>query len=291
MKSPNSILLALAAILIWSTLALAGNGLQSIPRLFLLGTALLTSGMSALVRRRGWRISLVTFLVGVGGIFGYHFLYFTAFAHAPAVETNLINYLWPLLIVILSPLVLPDQRLKLNHVAGAAFGLVGASLIASGGKFQLQFAYLPGYCAALGAALIWALYSLLTKRLPPFPTESIGVFCLISGGLSMLIYFLTGGSLAEVTALPLRQWVFLILIGVGPMGAAFFYWDAALKRGDPRVIGSLAYLTPLLSTLNLVLFAGQRLTLVSFLAMCCIITGAVLGSWNARQPQPNTTAG
>jgi drug/metabolite transporter (DMT)-like permease len=278
-KSPHSLLLALAAILLWSTLALAGNGLQEIPRFLLLGVTLLTSGLTSLVRLKAWRIPIMVFLVGVGGIFGYHFLYFTAFAHAPAVETNLINYLWPLLIVVLSPMVLPGVRLKANHIFGAMIGMAGASLIATQGRLELNVDYLPGYAAALGAAVLWALYSLLTKRLPPFPTDSIGAFCLISGLISFGLFFIGGGNVMEIAAIQPLEWVFLILVGIGPMGAAFFFWDAALKKGDPRVIGSLAYLTPLLSTVNLVLFAGQRLTLISFVAMCLIISGAVIGSW------------
>jgi drug/metabolite transporter (DMT)-like permease len=286
LKFNHPILLALIAILVWSTLALAGNGLQSVPRFLLLGVTLCTSGMISLFRRAGWRVPLNVFVVGVGGIFGYHFLYFTAFANAPAVETNLINYLWPLLIVILSPLVLPGTRLRPNHILGAITGLAGASLIATGGKPNLQLVYLTGYSAALGASVIWAVYSLMTKRLPPFPTDTIGAFCLISGVLSLGIYFLQGGTLGEIATVTPGQWVFLILVGIGPMGAAFFFWDAALKRGDPRVIGSLAYLTPLLSTLNLVIFAGQRLSLVSFFAMCLIIVGAVIGAWSGPRNGP-----
>jgi len=290
MRPTNAILLALTAILLWSTLALAGSGLQDVPRLLLLGVTLLTSGLTSLVRRGGWRVPLKVLLVGVGGIFGYHFLYFTAFANAPAVEVNLINYLWPLLIVVLTPLILPGTSLRANHILGAVLGLAGASLIATGGRADLQLQYLPGYAAALGAALIWALYSLLTKRLPPFPTDSIGVFCLISGMLSLGIYFLGGGTLAQIARVSTAQWLFLLLVGIGPMGAAFFFWDAGLKRGDSRVIGSLAYLTPLLSTLNLVLFAGQRLTAVSFAAMCLIILGALLGSWRSGRPKPEPAA-
>ncbi len=271
-------LFAFLAILIWSTLALAGSGLQTVPRFLLLGTAFLTSGLVSLVRPRGWRVPLKVFLVGVGGIFGYHFLYFTAFAHAPAVETNLLNYLWPLLIVVLTPLILPGTHLRTHHILGAGLGLAGAALIASGGKFHIDMQYLPGYAAAIGAAVTWAVYSLLTKRLPPFPTDSIGAFCLISGLLSLGIYFIQGGSLQQISTVQPVEWLFLILVGLGPMGASFFLWDAALKRADPRAIGSLAYLTPLLSTVNLIIFAGQRLTLVSFLAMCLIIAGAVVGS-------------
>jgi drug/metabolite transporter (DMT)-like permease len=62
------------------------------------------------------------------------------------------------------------------------------------------------------------------------------------------------------------------------MGGAFYAWDASLKRGDPRVIGALSYLTPLLSTLNLVILGGKRLTAVSAAAMALIVAGAVVGS-------------
>jgi drug/metabolite transporter (DMT)-like permease len=62
------------------------------------------------------------------------------------------------------------------------------------------------------------------------------------------------------------------------MGAAFYTWDAAMKKGDPRVIGALAYLTPLLSTLNLVVLGGRHLSRVAVAAMGLIVAGAILGS-------------
>jgi drug/metabolite transporter (DMT)-like permease len=246
--------------------------------MFLLGITLSTSGLLSLIFREGWRIPFKVFLVGVGGIFGYHYLYFTAFAHAPAIETNLLNYLWPLLIVVLTPIFLPGTGLRANHIFGAICGLAGAALIATGGKLNFEIQYVAGYSAALGAAFIWAIYSLLTKRLPPFPTSSIGAFCLISGMLSLGIYFLDGGTLLAVGEIQPMQWIYLVLVGIGPMGAAFFLWDAALKKGDSRTIGSLAYITPLLSTMNLIIFAGQRLSTLTFLAMLLIIAGAVIGS-------------
>lgn len=278
----TSILLALTAILIWSTLALFSSQLTHVSPFLVLGVALMLSGSYSLVRRSAWRIPLTTLGVGVGGIFGYHFLYFRAMALAPAVEASLINYLWPLLIVVLSPLVLSGYRLRPRHVFGALLGLAGAGLIAtsasSAGPLSLRFEYLAGYLMMAGAALIWALYSLLTKRVPHFSTESVAAFCTVSGLLALAFFLLSGGSLAQVQALSSHDWLVIVLCGLGPMGAAFFFWDAALKRGDPRRIGSLAYLTPLLSTLNLVVFARLSLTPVSFAAMALIVTGAVVGS-------------
>ena len=282
----RAILYALAAILIWSTLALAGSGLKDVPPFLLLGVAFSVSGLAGILRPRGWRVPLVTLAVGVGGIFGYHFFYFRAFALAPAVEANLINYLWPLLIVLFSPLLLPGLRLHLRprHILAALLGLAGAALIATGGRMSLETRYLPGYLLAGCAALTWAVYSLLTKRLPPFPTDSVGAFCLISGILALTVQFFSPGSLEAASRLSAGQWLALALVGLGPLGAAFFFWDAALKLGDPRKIGALAYLTPLLSTLNLVWIGGQRLTGLSFAAMLLIIAGAVVGSLPERRP-------
>ena len=117
----------------------AGSGrrrTQAIPPFLLLGIVFCISGLIGLLRPRGWQIPLGTLAVGVGGIFGYHFFYFRAFALAPAVEVNLINYLWPLLIVVLSPLLLKGYRLRPNHVIGALLGVGRGWVDRHGGKSQ-----------------------------------------------------------------------------------------------------------------------------------------------------------
>jgi drug/metabolite transporter (DMT)-like permease len=277
-------LLALGAIFLWGFLALLGSRLAGLPPLLMTGVALTIGGTVGLVKVREWRVPLTTFLVGLGGIFGYHFLLFTAFRHAPTVEANLINYLWPLLIVLLSPLILSGHALRPRHILGALAGLAGAALIVTGGSLSLNAAGLPGYAAAAAAALVWAVYSLLTKRVPPFKSGAVGGFCLGSGLLALAV-FLLGAGPGGFAVIHGTDWVFLVLLGIGPMGTAFFLWDASLKRGDPRVIGSLSYLTPMLSTLALVAIGGKPFTALSGLAMALIIAGALVGSIQ-RSPQP-----
>lgn len=272
-------LLAFASILMWSFLAFLGARVSHLPPFLVVGIALCISGVLGSIKIRGWKVPLTTLLVGIGGIFGYHFLYFSAFQHAPPVEANLMNYLWPLLIVLLSPVFLPGYRLHLNHLLGACMGLAGAGLIISGGKLSLDLDNLSGYLLAAIAALVWASYSLMTKRLPPFPTAAVGAFCLTSGLLSLGAYWARSGAVALPTLNP-HDWLSLFLLGAGPMGGAFFTWDAALKRGDPRIIGSLTYLTPLTSTLILILIGGRQLTWVSALAMLLIVAGALFGSFD-----------
>lgn len=277
--APTAVLLALITVGLWSFLAFLGVRLNQVPSFLVVGIALTISGLVGMAWIKSWKVSLLTLCVGVAGIFGYHFLYFTAFRFAPPVEANLINYLWPLLIVALSPIFLPGYRLRAHHLVGVLLGLIGTTLILNGGKLQLELAYFPGYLLMAGAAVIWASYSLLTKRLPPFPTGAVGAFCLVSGFLSLGIFALSGGfTRFPISNLSTSDWSALILTGLGPMGAAFFTWDAALKRGDPRIIGSLAYLTPLTSTLVLVTLGGRSLTWVSAIAMTLIVSGALVGS-------------
>jgi len=285
-----SVALALFTILVWSTLAFMSAGTAALPPLFAVGVALCIGGLVGLVRIRDWKVPPTTLAIGVVGIFGYHALLFAAFRLAPAVEVNILNYLWPLLIVALTPVYLKGLSLTPRNILGALLGLAGAVLVVSGGKLNLEWSGLPGYALAILAAFTWASYSLLTKRVPTFPTGAVGLFCMVSGVLSLGLWSIGELSLTGTIAVPsikASEAVYLLLLGIGPMGGAFYTWDAALKRGDPRTIGALAYLTPLLSTLNLVMLGGKSLSATSGLAMGLIVTGAVVGSTGKRQSMDN----
>ena len=231
----TAVILSLVTILIWSTLAVLGSRLGHLPPFLSVGLALVVSGLVGLIRVKDWKVPMSTLAVGIGGIFGYHALLFTAFRFAPAVEVNLLQYLWPLLIVVLSPLYLRGYRLAIHHVAGSLLGLAGAALVITGGKLSLESANLPGYLLALGAAFTWSSYSLLTKRVRPFPTGAVGGFCLASGVLSLGLFALDvvvfGAPVPSITA---KDSVSLLLLGLGPMGAAFYTWDAALVLSSAR---------------------------------------------------------
>jgi drug/metabolite transporter (DMT)-like permease len=267
---------ALGAIALWASLASLGVSLTHIPPFLLTGIALIIGSVPAwpfvLRDPSQWRIPLRTLALGVYGLFAYHFLLFIALRHAPPVEANLVNYLWPLFIVVLSPVVLPGVALRLPHVLAALLGFGGAAIAIAGGR-ELSGTLAWGYLPALAAALIWATYSLLTKRVAAFPTTAIGLFGLVSGVLSLLCHVL----LEPAVALQPRDWGLLAVLGLGPLGASFFMWDRALKLGDARHIGILSYITPLASTALLILVSGRAFTWSIALATAMIISAAVMG--------------
>ncbi|OGA59857.1 MAG: permease [Burkholderiales bacterium RIFCSPHIGHO2_01_FULL_64_960] len=269
-------LYALGAIALWASLASLGVSLTHIPPFLLTGIALIIGSVPAwpfvLRDPSQWRIPLRTLALGVYGLFAYHFLLFIALRHAPPVEANLVNYLWPLFIVVLSPVVLPGVALRLPHVLAALLGFGGAAIAIAGGR-ELSGTLAWGYLPALAAAFIWATYSLMTKRVAAFPTTAIGLFGLGSGVLSLLCHVV----LEPAVALQPRDWALLAVLGLGPLGASFFMWDKALKLGDARHIGILSYITPLASTALLIVVSGRSFSWSIALATVMIISAAVMG--------------
>ena len=273
-------LLALGAIVLWASLAALGVALAHVPPLLLTGLALLVGSLIALPLSRfdfrQWRVPPATLAVGVYGLFGYHFLLFMALQNAPPVQANLVNYLWPLGIVVMAPLFLPGVSLTSRHVFAALLGFGGAALAIVSGRPMEPGASLWawGYLPALASAFMWASYSLLTKRVRAFPTAAIGTFALVSGLLALLCHVW----LEPSVALTAKDLALIALLGIGPLGGSFFLWDAALKRGDARQIGVLSFITPLLSTLVLLAMRSEVPSLSVGLAATMIVGAAVIAT-------------
>jgi drug/metabolite transporter (DMT)-like permease len=273
-------LLALAAIVLWGSLAPLGVRLAHVPPFLLTGLGLLVGSVIALplarFRLSRWKVPLSTLIVGIYGLFGFHFLLFMALRNAPAVEANLINYLWPLGMVVMAPLILKGVALHGRHIAAALIGFAGAAIaiLGRGGSTFAGDGFHAGYAIALASAFVWASYSLLTRRLPAFPTAAVGGFAAASGLLSLLCHALLEPSIV----LSAQDWMLIVILGLGPLGGAFFLWDAAIKLGDTRRIGLLAFATPILSTVLLLITTGQPLQWNVAIAATLVVGAAVWGS-------------
>ena len=264
---------ALGAITLWALLASLGVALKHVPPFLLTGLALVIGSVPAWPLYRQWKVPARTLALGIYGLFGYHFLLFIALRLAPPVEANLVNYLWPLFIVVLAPLFLPGLALKTPHVLAALAGFAGAAIAILGGGGATG-AWSWGYLPALASAFIWASYSLWTRRVKVFPTAAIGLFGLVSGVLALLCHVL----LEPAVRLSSGDWLLVTVMGLGPLGAAFFLWDKALKGGDARHIGILSYVTPLASTALLVAVTGRAFSASIALSAALIISAAVVGT-------------
>lgn len=270
----------LLAVLLWSSLALLTTVTEGLPPFQVLALSfgcatLLGLLRSALRGPAGWselRQPIGAFALGTSALFGYHALYFIALKRAPAVEANLLNYLWPLLIVLFAGL-LPGVKVRGAQIVGTLLGLCAAILLVTRGQsVRIAPDYLPGYAAALAAAAIWAAYSVLNRRHANVPSAAISVACAGVAALGTVAHLLLEKTVSPSAA----QWLVLLAMGIGPVGAAFWLWDRGTKHGDIALLGSLSYLAPLLSTLLLVLSGRAQWHAMHGVAIALLLAGAWL---------------
>lgn len=273
--------IGLSAVLMWATLGVFGAGSGKVPPFLLNALCFGISGTLALIwltvsgKLDRLRQPLKVWAFGTIGLFGFHFFYFTAIRNAPPVEANLINYTWPLLIVLFSAL-LPGERLRIHHVIGTILGLAGAALLIGGGEgFQFSGSYAVGYGAAVASSLFWSSYSVLSRRLGAVPTEAVAGFCLMTALLSALCHLALEDTIWPSGSL---EWASVLALALFPVGLAFFTWDIGIKRGDIQVLGAAAYSAPLLSTLLLIAFGFGALTVSVGIACLAITIGAVIAA-------------
>ncbi len=276
-------LIGFAAVLMWGALALLTVWSGKVPPFQLVAMCFAIAFLGALGKWFLYRESPFAHLrhaapvwaLGIGGLFGYHFFYFMALRNAPPVEAGLIAYLWPLLIVVFSAL-LPGERLRWFHLAGALLGLGGTALLVTGGgsvSFKTEFAL--GYGAAAACALTWSTYSVVSRRFGHVPTDTVGWFCGAASVLGLLAHLAF-----EETVWPAGagEWLAVLGLGLGPVGLAFFVWDHGVKNGNIQALGVFSYAAPLISTLLLIAFGAGEATWAVAVACAAIIGGALLAS-------------
>jgi drug/metabolite transporter (DMT)-like permease len=282
MTSRTATLIGLTAILMWSLLAVLTLATGRVPAFQL---AAMTFAIGALAASTSWiarpgavralRQPPLVWMVGVGGLFGYHALYFLALRLASPAEAGLLNYLWPLLIVLFSAL-LPAERLKPHHIIGALLGLAGTVLLFAGNtSADFEQRQIAGLVAAFVAAFVWAAYSVMSRKLKAVPTDAVAGFCMATALLAASAHWA-----AEVTVWPetTAQWLAIVGLGVGPVGAAFYAWDIGMKRGDIRVLGAASYATPLLSTAFLIMAGFARPSAAIAVAAVLIAGGGLIAA-------------
>jgi drug/metabolite transporter (DMT)-like permease len=287
MTRAQASLTGFGAVMLWSLLAVLTVRSAPVPPLllntltFAIGGAvgmvwILATGSVQQLRGIGWRV----YAFGTVGLFGYHFLYFSALRLAPAAEAGLICYLWPLLIVLFSGLM-PGERLTFFHVAGALLSFIGTAILIAGNGLTLpQGSALTGFALALLAALTWALYSTLSRRLGRIPTASVAVFCLLTSALSGAFHLMLEPTVWPADA---AGWASVAALGLGPVGLAFYVWDIGMKRGDIQLLGVASYAAPLLSTLVLVVAGVAAPSARLALAALLVTAGAALAAFSSAR--------
>lgn len=265
------------AILMWGMLAVFSLQTKAIPPFQLLFICFSISFVIMIVLRL-WRgqklltlptLSCVQWVVHTSCLFGFHFCYFMAIRFAPAIEVSLIGYLWPLLLGI----YVAPQGLRLYALCGGLLGFLGSVyLVVAGATLHIEAEFIVGYLLALLCALIWSGYSWFLSQ-SQSEVEDIGWVSLVVALLALAAHVIAESPVYVFTPL---QWANAILLGLGPIGGAFYLWDTAMKNGNQSMLASISFATPVISALALYLFGLSALSSAVITAVCFILGGAVI---------------
>jgi len=276
----NNYLYALGAILCWASLpAATGSGLKGLSTeellFFSFSSAAIYLYIQDILLTRSVKIFLPSFkvtLLGIWGIFIYHYVYYMALSYAPLAEGAILSTTWSFWIVFFSS-ILVFRKLKFSILVTAAIGMIGAGLVISSGK-ELSFDgdYMLGYALALLCGLIWSSFSVALGRLT-IEREPMTTFTIYAALLSGLLYLLSGPhETPTLTAL-----LSAVYLGCIPLGLSFFLWNRALSGGNMVIIGFLSYLTPPLAVLLVALIHRQAVPPQVIAGMVVIIGASVCG--------------
>jgi drug/metabolite transporter (DMT)-like permease len=275
----KSYLYAIGAILCWASLpAATGSGLSGLDTeellFFSFTSAALFLYVQDILLNRSFKLSFPGFkasLLGIWGIFFYHFIYFQALKRAPLAEGAILATTWSFWIVVFS-CILRFKKLKAPILITALIGMFGAALVISSGK-RLTFnsMYLHGYMLALLCGLIWASFSVALGKVK-LKREPMTAFTLYAAILSAILYFHSmphhlpsAGSLASA-----------VYLGCIPLGLSFFLWNRAVTGGNMVIIGYLSYLTPPLAVLLVAVVHHETIS-NQVMAGMVVIIGASIG--------------
>lgn len=281
----------IAAIILWGALALFTAMTGKMPPFQMTAITFALGGTLGIVvaclrgRAHLLKPTPQSFLLGLYGFFAYHACYFAALKMADPAEAQLIASLWALLIVLFSAL-LPGHRLRANHLVGALIGLAAAGLLIAPKLGSGSQSAITGYALALACALIWSSYSVASRLFSDVPTESLAITCLATAVLAGICHWMF-----ESPSWPqaISEWMALIALGLGPVGAAFFLWDIGMKNGDVSLLGALSYAAPVISTGLLVIAGYATLSWILLLAVVLMVIAAVIATRSENADQAGSS--
>ncbi len=285
----KSIIFALSAVLLWSTVATAFNiALHYIDFMQLL---LIASGVASIIMfviiviegkiKKAFSISIKElFIASIRGFlnpFLYYLILFKAYSILPAQEAMTLNYIWPITLVLLSVPLL-KQKISLFGFASILLSFGGVVVIASQGNIsQMNFSNAKGDILALSTSIIWSLFWIINIKSKM--DESIKLFYSFLFGF---IFTIPVVALFSNFIIPPRVGLFAaIYVGIAEMGITFFFWLMALKlakRTDQ--VSQFIYLTPFLSLLFISSILKEQIHESTLIGLALILGGIFMNKWN-----------
>ena len=280
-QTKKATLIGYSGLLMWSCYALLVSAMKGVPTFEMLGIIFLCGFVAIAARltiRGEWykiKQPLIVWIVGVAGILGNDFTTIAAFKAAPPVQVELINYLWPMMVVLFASF-LPGERFTTKHFLSAFIGLYGAYVLMTHnhGLAGFHWNYLWGYTLAFFGGVIWALYCLISRYHNKTPLDMLGMYFGIGAVVSFVCHWQY-----EASVLPsIGQGVILGIMALTTSGLAYFCWDFGCKKGNVKLLSILTYGNPILSAILLILFTKAEYSNYLAIAALLVVLASIIST-------------
>lgn len=276
--------LAMAAVILWSTLSpVTKIVLNTLPNMEVLCAGSFVAFLFLLIlnlikgnfkRIRDWKAKDYMTVCGLGflGLFLYSALYYYGISVLPAQDACIINYLWPLMIVIFSIFVL-KEKMNYRKAVAVFVSFIGVVLVATKGNFtKMDMTNLKGIISCVGAAVCYGIFSVYNKKKAYEQNVSMMFFFGVSAVFAGICSLLT----EERIPIASKQFLGILWIGVFVNAIGYLCWCLALNKGETAQISNLAYITPFLAMVLSHFMLGEELSIWSFSGLVLIIGGILI---------------
>lgn len=278
-------LAALLTIFIWGTTFISTKVLlvdfKPIEILFfrfLIGLVVLLLVYPKRLKNTTKRQELTFALAGFCGVTLYYLLENIALTYSMASNIGVIISIAPFFTAMLSHFVLKDSRLNRNFIIGFVAAMIGISLISFNGSSNFKLNPL-GDILALLAALVWAIYSLLTKQISEYGYNTVQVTRrTFSYGLFFMLFTLIPFGF-ELNLGRFTNPVYLgniIFLGIGASAICFVTWNYAVKILGAVKTSIYIYIVPVVTVVTSVIILNERITLMALIGTVLTLLGLFL---------------
>lgn len=283
----GALILAPLVIIVWSTTFASTKTLLELlsPEMimfyrFVLAYISLFIFYPRLHRVESWRIEFLYFLASLTGCTLYFMAENTALLYASTINVGLLVATAPVLTLLLSILFAPTERITPRLIVGTLLAFVGVFLVLTQGSISLD-SNLLGDTLSLLAALMWALYSLIIRRISTahtllYTTQKIFLYALLTM-IPILIYRSDSFHLATLITTP-RYGLNIVFLGIIASSLAFYLWNLIVHQIGAVRANNFINLSPLVVVLTSILFLQEPITIYLLIGGCFIIAGLYVSS-------------
>lgn len=198
---------------------------------------------------------------------------------ADLAQVVLVNYLWPIWIILLSMALIRSGTKIAPALAGAALGFAGIIVARGLDTFRQPPSSLLPHGLALTGAFLWALYSVLLKRWRVPRRQSGSTLGFLMCAIITAIVGCLNGEWAALDRISGMGLFWVVFAGIGPVGFAYYWWEIGVKEGNAHLMAVLAYFIPVVSALLIGLLFREALSWT-------LLPGALMitaGAWIANR--------